>query len=162
MGSLGLSCYIMSLLNSMMFPISGMSRSFPCIVSPRFHTPGFSLLSLFSSQRLSRFHPFLSHQIACSTDVQCKRHHLRRLPDPPRTIPKPILPRRQPRQRRRSRPNRRCPNILHHVPDLFRMVNNPRSFLRHPPIRNGRILNRWTFFTRWCWITKRNARSTTR
>jgi hypothetical protein len=162
MDSLGLSCYIMSLLSFMMFPISGMS--FLPVSSSRSLLSALTLdTSLYSpSITVSTSSTLPPHLILCFADMQRKRDHLRRLPNPPRAIPKPILPRRKPRQRRRPRPNRRRPNILHNVPNLFRMVNNPRSFLRNPPLRNGRILNRWTLFTRWCWITKRNARSTTR
>jgi hypothetical protein len=152
----------MSLLSFMMCPILGMS-----LISS---LPPRSLLSALTLNT-SLYPPCMTmstsstlppHLTSSRADKQRKRNHLRRLPNPPRTIPKSILPRRKPRQRRRPRPNRRRPYILHNVPNLFRMVNNPRTFLRNPPIRNGRILNRWTLFTRWCRTTKGDARSTTR
>jgi hypothetical protein len=161
MDSLGQSCCIMSLRNSTMFPTSGMSFIIPRFPAVLLNPPGPVLTHddpLYPSTTLC----LLTRFPRTCTDDQCQGDHLRRLPHTPRTGSKQVLSRCKPRQRRRARLDRRRPNFLHHVPNLRRMVNNPRSFLRHPLIRNGRIFNRWTIPPRRCWSPKGHARSTTR
>jgi hypothetical protein len=93
---------------------------------------------------------------------QCQGYHLRRLLGAARARSKPLLPRRKPRQRRRTRPNRRCAHLVHHVANLFRLVHHPGPLLRYSPLRYGRINERRTIPPRRSGSAKGYARPAAR